>query len=392
MDPFLDRFYDEVDDNLADPHSQKRLTKAQRYRDLFTIQNQIFERLLNATGQESMLARAEADITLVVDQEFYDLPPSFRHFVRFEKRVNGDPDHIRGTLRTLAPYSEQAGIQIISSQRGFRVQPVPATSQEAGAWTMIYLKGPVKLHYATAGTVADLPEDQTIDGANYVVSTPVAGTNRITYADHFTAAMLGETITFESPVNGTDTVEGALATITAANADYIEFAAVTGLATDDTFTIDADWCWVVSGTPATDAGEKVAVADYYNGSLLRIYSGTTGDRQVKEIMDYYLDAGDSAWHFKLRHAWDTLPTGTIKYEICPELAEGYDSLYAMDVAIRNSGRRSHIRRRAGLLDDRHELWKDCRNSIANNTMDRAPSRIIPPRVDEVDPYSMGVYT
>jgi len=389
MDPFLDRFYDEVDDNLADPHSQRRLTNAQRYRDLHTVQVDLFERLLNATGQESLVGRTQATITLVSGQDYYELPPGFRHFVSLQKLVNNDPDYVEDELNTIPTYASRRGIQIFTQQRGFKVHPVP-TSQSAGDWVMTYLKGPVLLHYATTTRTTNPPDAWVINALTYALSVPVAGTHRITRAGFFTAALEGETIEFASPINGTATVEGASRTITAANADYIEFDTVTGLADLDTFTVDVDWCWLITGTPATDAGEKVFLPDYYNGSLLRIYDAADdeGVRQTKEILDYYKDADDE-WHVILRHPWTLEPT-TAKYEICPELPEAYDSIYAMDVAIRNTGRRTHLRRRAGLLEDRRNLWNACLNWAIQNTMDRAPERTIPENWDQVDPYSIGI--
>ena len=389
MDPFLDRYYDEIDRNLSDPHTQKRLTKAQRYLDLHTIQNKLFEELMSVAGLESLMGRTEAVVTLVATQEFYDLPVGFRMFISMEKRSSENPRILTGIANTIPTYSYEPGIEIISGQRGFRVQPVPSGEPDTGDWTMIYLREPVKLHYATAGIVSDVPSALAINAGTYILSTPVAGTMRFTRTGFFTAALLGETVEFASPVNGTDTVEGATEEITAANANYIEFASVTGLANDDTFTVEADWCWLVAGTPATDAGERVATADYYNGALLRIYSATAGDNQVKEIMDYYYDA-DSKWHFKLRHPWGTLPTGSVKYEICPEVPLRLDSIYALDAAIMNSGRRSLFQRKAGLLREKHELWNAVVNYFSDNTMDRMPERIVPERGVVLDPYNGGI--
>jgi hypothetical protein len=378
MEAFLERFYDEVDDNLADPHSQKRFTKDQRYRDLTTIQKRMFERLLSASGQESNIGRAEVDIEVVDGQEFYDLPPGFRQFIAFEKRIDGDPNDLEGQLFTVPTYSQEPGIEIISADRGFRMQPVP-DSGWAGTWTLVFNKGPVPLHYATSGKVANMPSLQSLAG--YTVTT-----TKVTKSDTFTKAMIGETVTFSG---------GALAattstTITDATADYIEFAAVTGLDDTASMTINADWCWLVAGTPATYCGEAVKLDDYYVGCLLRVFSATAGSRQRRYVLEYYEDpttAGE--WHYKLRGEWNPVPTGTIQYEICPELDEGLDSIYAMDVASLAAARRIGIRRRAGLKDERYELMQAILATFTNNTMDRQPERLLPVRQTTVDPYGGG---
>ena len=386
MDAFLDRFYDEVDDCLADPHSQKRITKAMKYRDLYQVQQKLFERILCATGNESLCGYAEAEIELVVNQEFYSLPPEFRQFIFMEKRLTENPRSVQYMLPTIPPYSEQAGIEIQDSLRGFRIQPIPSNSDFAATWTMGYLKGPVKLHNATATKVYNLPEDGVIGAATYALTT--VGTNNIlTWAGYFTPHMVGSTIDVAVAATGVT----SSAVISAATYNSITFPAITGIANADTFTIDGDWCWLVGGTPATDEGEVITINDYYNGSLLRVYSATLHDPQTKEIMDYTYDVTGTNWHYKLRHPWSpAVPTATVLYEICPEVPLGMDSIYAYDVAIMNSGRRSHITRRAGLLHDRHELFSDVLSYYQNKTMDRAPARVMPQRYDKVDPYFAGV--
>ena len=380
MEPFLDRFYDEVDYNLADPASQKRLPKSTRYRDLFSVQQRIFERMMSATGQESLLRRSQADITFVVNQEYYQLPPGFRQFISLEKRLSENPRTIAAVLGTVPVYSNERGIEIIGAEQGFRVQPIPQTSTEAGTWIMTYLRGPVKLHYATGTEAHNAYQSQTIDtGAGWSVSTTTLG-----YTDGFTAGLNGYTV-YGYDAAGTLLGSG---TITAADEDEITFGAITGLANGCSFTIDADLGWIRAGSPGTDAGELVPIADYYNGVMLQVYSAAAqGYPQQRQVLDFYYE--DSCWVFVLRHRWSVVPSGTVLYEILPELMEGYDSLYAMDVAIVNSGRRGQFRRRAGLLQERHDLWQACRNYAHSNTMDRAPQRIIVPRADDIDPYDQS---
>jgi len=385
MDAFLDRFYDEVDDHLLDPHVTRRLTPAKKYRDLFTVQRRIWSHILAMAGDASEVGRAEAEIEIEANRQHYALPAGFGRFISMERRDDSDPDVITGKLNTIPLYSREFGVEIISPSQSLRLNLIP-TSAEAGTWTLTYLRGPVLLHNATATAIKDAPVDAVINDT-WTLSTPVAGTNRITNAGDFTPALLGETITFASPTNETTTVEGATATVTAATYDYIEFAAVTGLAATDTFAFDVDWCWLVGGTPATNYGEMIKSADYYNGSMLRVYSATLYYPVVKEILDYFYDSDATTWTFKLRHPWGTLPTGTVLYEICPELCEeSLESLYAFDVAIMNTAKRTHLSRRGGLLDERRRCWAGAQEWL-NTTMDRAPSRVRPQRGLKLDPYA-----
>jgi len=197
----------------------------------------------------------------------------------------------------------------------------------------------------------------------------------------------GDTLTITAPSGnaGTYTIAGR---IDASNIYLTESAGADASGTiEATLTpIDANGALLQTGTPGTDAGTKYTVDDFYNGLLLRVYNATTGVPQVREIVDYYQNPGDSAWYFRLRHAFVPLPTGTASYEICPILPLQYDSIFAMDVAIRNSTRRSGLNRRAGLRADRSDLWNACYNYYSSLVADRAPARMIPPRYDEVEPY------
>ncbi len=385
MEAFLERFYDEVDDNLGDPHSQKRYTRAARYRDLCAIQTRLFERFLNLSGQESQIGRVELDIEIIDGQEFYELPEGFRQFQLLEKRTDGDPDQIEARLWTVPTYSSEPGVEIVTGQRGFRIQPIP-DSIVAGTWTFIFNKAPVMLHYATTTVVSNLPDEQVL--TTYTVSTPVAGTNRITKTGAFSSFMLGETV---SLTDGALT-EDVTREITAACSNYIEFEAVTGLDSTAYMTIDANWCWVLAGTPGTDAGEIVKLDGYYAGCLLRVFAATSGAPSApKTVLAFEQDPVTSTiWHFKLRAPWATVPSGSTQYEILPELPYPHDSLYAMDVAMLASSRRDGIRKRAGLALDRHEIYEAARSYFMNTTMDRQPSRILPPRYVKPDPYGGGV--
>jgi hypothetical protein len=384
MDPFLDRFYDDVDDSLGDPHSQKRFTKADRYKLLYSVQKNIFESLMAASGLESEFCYSEATITIQDGVARYTLPENFRQFIEF-KYYDSD-GNLAGRYETIGVFSNRAGVRILDGNRGMLIQPTPDVDADQ-EWTLYYYKGPVKLHYATLPTYTE--GDAGTDPCIYDPSTEQAltgytvTTTKVELADRFTANLLGESVEF---FNAGGTSIGS-ATITTATSDKIEFAAVTGLADTCSMIIDLDWCWMRVGTPGTDAGELVTYPDYYNGSMVRIYDATTGAPQVKEVTDYYSE--DSTWVMILRHPLVVVPTGTVKYEIMPDLPEGLDEIYGMDVAIRGTTRRSSFKRRQGLKGDRLEKWKSCLAFVASMTMDRAPRRIHNRRPSAINPYRGG---
>jgi len=375
MDSFLEQFYAAVTVELGDPHLSRRLTDAQKLIDLGPVEKIIWEELLQVTGQESAIGRAEATITLENGKSFYPLPGNFRQFVSFQYWTDGDRKYVENQLPSIPLHDPGPGVEILSSQRGMMIRPEPQLSADQD-WTLTYLKGPVILHHATAGLVANLPNDQSLAG--YTVST-----TKITKADTFTKAMIGETVACY------DAAGDALGSreITDATADYIEFAAVTGLDDTGSITIDADWCWLVAGTPGTDAGTLVKVGDYYNGSLLRVYDATVGAPQTMEILDYYHDPTlTTEWHFKLEHAFLPLPTGTALYEIRPALPQDYDRLYAVDVALKHLIGRVSLARRKALLTERRRMMRACRNYFTSNVSDRMPARTLPVDFYADDPY------
>src|SRR6185369_1257261 len=118
MEPFLARFLAEVDDNLGDPHSQRRLPPAKRLRDLYQIQRNVFERLLNLTGVESSIGRTETTFDLVANQDHYLWPQGFRQFMRLEQRMTGFPDQVTYRLWSIDPYHPGPGVEVLDAERG----------------------------------------------------------------------------------------------------------------------------------------------------------------------------------------------------------------------------------------------------------------------------------
>jgi len=375
MDSFLDQFYAAVGVALDDPAMSKRLTPEQKLIDLRVAEKVAWEELSSSFGGESNPARAEAIITIESSKTHYRLPGNFRQFISFEYRDTTNPDAILDWLPSIPMYDSGPGVEILSEQRGMILRPIRLGIEDQD-WTLSYWKGPVILHNATTAKVANMPSSQVLTG--YTVST-----TKVTKTDTFTAAMVGETVTF----TGGALTQTESRTITDATADYIEFAEVTGLDDTASMTIDADWCWLVAGTPGTDGGSIITIEDYYNGSMLKVYDSTAGYPQVMEILDYYEDpttAGE--FHFQLRHSWSPLPTGTVKYEIRPLLPDDLDRLYAVDVALMHlTGRTSYLRRQE-LSRDRKKLLLACRSWLNSNVADRIPTKTAPPNPAECDPY------
>jgi len=377
MDAFIDRFYADVRESLADPHIQKRLTEAQLYRQLCTVQREIWEQLLKGSGRESTIGRTEATITLQSGVSFYPLPGNFRREISFLKYLtDGDRDQIEKSLRSIGPYSDGPGFEILTANRGMEIRPTPMLSASE-PWTLVYQKGPVRLHHATSAVIGDLT------GATFdAVGGWTSDTTYLDMEDYFTAHLVGYRVTVVDATD--DTTETR--TITAATNDRITFAALSFTPADgDTITFpDADFCWLTFGTPAAGDGELIKMADYYNGSLVRVYSATDNWPQTRECIDYYLE--DGLWVAVLRHHWTGVPTGTVLYEIAPEITEDLDKLYGYKAAIQVAGPRGRRVLRQQLISDYAELWKACKGSFADTTMDRGPRRIHPPRGDRLNPY------
>lgn len=291
MQPFLDRFYDEVRKNLSDPGTSKRYTKSERYADLYAVQERIFSKLMAGAGQDSDLNRVEASIAVVSGTDTYALPEGFRQFISFERRVDGQKHILDGYLPSVPTYQINCGMRILGNGRGIQMIPVP-TEAWAGTWTLVYRRGPVKLHHATAGAVA-------VDGS----------------------------------------------TVTAA-------------------------------APATDAGELIPRANYYAGCVLRIYSANSGGYPQERVI--VSNTGGSSVVFTLDRVLSPVPQGTVKYEICPDLPDSLDSLYAMDVTLLACSRRRMLRAKAGLKQERHELWSAARGYYGDAAADRGPERFTPP--------------
>ena len=184
MASFLDRYYAQVNDNLDDPDTAVRVPKPQKYELLRTIEQQLWERLLCLSTHESTIGYAESTITLQSGVAFYLLPGNFRQFYRLEKRQNADRNLVTALLKTIPRFSMEVGIEILSAERGFRIQPVPTLSANED-WTLIYEKGPVPgfnttitsvVNQATLGEVTVATAPPTDGGSFFALPNFYVGT------------------------------------------------------------------------------------------------------------------------------------------------------------------------------------------------------------------------
>ena len=140
-----------------------------------------------------------------------------------------------------------------------------------------------------------------------------------------------------------------------------------------------------AGTPGVDAGELIRANGYYNASLLHVYQADHGNHQVREIIGFNADPATPT--FTLRHPWSPKPEGDVWYEIVGALVEPYDAIYAMDVARLVATSRRNFALRAGLSDDRREMWAGALSFYGDQVTDRQPTRMRPAHpAGQVDPY------
>ena len=86
-----------------------------------------------------------------------------------------------------------------------------------------------------------------------------------------------------------------------------------------------------------------------------------------------------------RHPWEPKPEGAVKYEVRPLIPPDYDELYALEVALK-IGQRRRMRGWRDLVQQQSVLFKSARSYFMDTTADRAPSRTLPAKLHEVDPY------
>lgn len=370
---FLERFYSLVNRDLSDPAHSRRLTNAQRLEDFQRCEIAIWERLLNLSGQESSIGRTEAEIVLNDKQEYYSLPGNFRQFLRLERRSLEARTHRTITGATYTNATKKVGLTdgfvdyILRSTDRFVIS---SPSSHAGTYVITAVTdNDITLETAigsdagsVTGTITrQVPDANSVIGAYGTISEYEPGPGVLLLSEQ--RGMI---------VRPTPSLDAAQTWVLV----YQKGPVTLHYAQAAKFTINA----VQKGTPAADAGSIIAMDDYYNGSLLRIYDGSTGVPQTRQIVDYEASRGV----FVVSPPFSPTPTGTLKYEICPMVPPEYDQIYALDVALMNSSRRRN-RRWADLERQRRILWNAVSNYYLSNTADRLPSRNFPPS-DEIDPY------
>jgi hypothetical protein len=291
---FIDTFYDLVSEHLGDPATSRRLSAAQKLRDFYAVERQIWEKVLQAVGQESLVGRVEHVFHVEQDDDYVPLPGNFRQFLSLEKWRDGDRDDVE-MIRQTMPYWEKTkvGVEIINEHQGMLWRPV-ADETEAGDWVLTYLKGPIRIHHAVAEDVSE-----------------------------FSLTM---------------------------------------------------------GTPGPDAGTIVNRDNYYVGSNFRVWEADTGEEQTREAIGSSTSGGVT-----FRYAWDPVPTGIVRYEVCPTMPADYDHLYALKVAMKYCSGRNLARRRRELERDYRDAMRACMAYWTNQVGDRTPTRVLVPNHGP-DPY------
>jgi hypothetical protein len=153
---FLERYYNGIDRNLKDPGTSARYPKADRYRDLLSLESRIWEDLSGAMIMESLPGYAEATITLKNGVSYYRFPPGIRQLIQFERRgtFRSTGEQVIDLLRSQTYYDGQRtwSFNVTTTERSLRVYPAPILAEEQD-WTLVYLRKPGRLHYAQASEV-----------------------------------------------------------------------------------------------------------------------------------------------------------------------------------------------------------------------------------------------
>lgn len=144
---------------------------------------------------------------------------------------------------------------------------------------------------------------------------------------------------------------------------------------------------LVVAPASVTAGTQIKLDDYYIGSILRIVSATIGFPQTRRVTGYEFDTPN--WVFTVEPAFDVIPTGTIVYEIAPDLPPDYDQIYALTVAIRLASQRKLWAVRGALKEDLQTTWHDIRRWVESNVADRGETHPAAVPFAGMDPYDVG---
>ena len=86
-------------------------------------------------------------------------------------------------------------------------------------------------------------------------------------------------------------------------------------------------------------------------------------------MSAYAKSG-ADWNFTVEPAFETIPTGTITYEISTDLPTDYDQIYALDAAIKLATQRKRWAVRQSLMTDYAMIGRELRRYVESNVADR----------------------
>lgn len=134
---------------------------------------------------------------------------------------------------------------------------------------------------------------------------------------------------------------------------------------------------LTTGVPPEDGGRVILRDGYYNGMEMTVYDGK-GSPQTREVLNSFVDKDGMT--LQPRHNFDPTPEGKVWYELRPSVPERYDSIYALDAAFLEMGRRK-IEPSRELRRQREALWNAIFKHFTSNVSDRGPERIIPPSRD-----------
>ena len=131
-------------------------------------------------------------------------------------------------------------------------------------------------------------------------------------------------------------------------------------------------------------GQIVRQTDYYKGSLIHIVDATTGVGQSIDVISF----SPESLTCTLRHSFNPIPTGAVKYEFRTELPRGYDKIFALSVAMAQTANRTNSEAWRALHKEWREFYSAARAFFSGPTRDR-PHRPNASTVETtVDPLAM----
>jgi len=139
---------------------------------------------------------------------------------------------------------------------------------------------------------------------------------------------------------------------------------------------------LVSGTPVL--GDLVLIPDYYNGMEIRIFAADNkAVPQTNTVTSFTVSEGKGTFH--LQREWSPIPTGEVWYETVPNVPQEYEEIYSLELALKILERRGKVERLPSLVSRRKKKWSACKQFVIANVSDRAPSKTLPLRPEDLVP-------